>query len=221
MFNCGNSYESKYKHENFFQYNNFLYQKYIFSLFNFLSIKKGSSILDIGCGQGYFTYLFSRFGLNAFGVDLSKNGIKIANNKYKLKGCNFLVGDCLKMPFKGKFDVLFVRSCSLYNDKNFGDNSNISKYFIDYLKNGGFFIFVYNTKFYKKNDKCVKWLYHNICSVEKHFKLFENPKIFFSLRIETLIFKSFAFNKISSKINFYISKMLGVGGDIICVINKV
>jgi len=42
--------------------------------------KKGT-ILDIGCGDGLWTYLLAKKGLRATGIDISEYGIQIARNK--------------------------------------------------------------------------------------------------------------------------------------------
>lgn len=54
-------------------------------------LKKGSTVLDLGCGSGYITnYLFS-LNMNVVGIDFSKEMIKIAKKNYpKLE---FLLAD--------------------------------------------------------------------------------------------------------------------------------
>ena len=39
---------------------------------------KNAKVLDAGCGEGYYTLRMARGGREAFGFDLSKNGVKIA-----------------------------------------------------------------------------------------------------------------------------------------------
>ena len=39
---------------------------------------KGAKVLDAGCGEGYYTLRMAKDGREAFGFDLSKNGVKIA-----------------------------------------------------------------------------------------------------------------------------------------------
>lgn len=48
------------------------------NLLRILDIKKDENIFDLACGQGYFSNLFSRYGANVVGSDLSKKLIDTA-----------------------------------------------------------------------------------------------------------------------------------------------
>lgn len=48
-------------------------------------IKKGMKIFEIGCGRGYFLNLASRKGAITFGIDINKNAISFAREKFGLK----------------------------------------------------------------------------------------------------------------------------------------
>ncbi len=66
-------------------------------------VEKGDRALDIGCGNGRMFPLFKDIGADYVGVDNSINLIKIAKNKFP--GTEFVVGDCLDLPFEnGSFD---------------------------------------------------------------------------------------------------------------------
>jgi len=56
------------------------YQKKVIlpNLLRILDIKKGERILDLGCGQGFFSEEFAKLGGNVFGIDISPELIKIA-----------------------------------------------------------------------------------------------------------------------------------------------
>ena len=85
--NLVRSYDENYRHENYFRDRTWLYLPFIKALVKKAALRKGFSILDAGCGQGFFTSLFARLGLKATGVDLSVEGIKRATNKYGMCGC--------------------------------------------------------------------------------------------------------------------------------------
>ncbi len=51
------------------------------NLIRMLEIKKGESVLDLACGQGYFSRLAKDVGANVTGVDLSKDLISLAQEK--------------------------------------------------------------------------------------------------------------------------------------------
>ena len=65
-------------------------------------------ILDIGCGNGWFSvWSFSKGAKNAFAIDPIKEQIEMAkkNSKYNI---NFKVGFAEDLPFENnKFDLIF------------------------------------------------------------------------------------------------------------------
>ena len=64
------------------------------------------SILDIGCGEGYYDGFLEKLKTNyeLFGFDISKEAVRFASSKYK-KG-SFAVGSCFNMPLENEcFDL--------------------------------------------------------------------------------------------------------------------
>ena len=47
-----------------------------------LNLEPGSTVLDLGCGNGSFISLFKHVGWNLYGVDSSVTGIEIAKKTY-------------------------------------------------------------------------------------------------------------------------------------------
>ncbi len=79
--------------------------KYLSGYVNFAKkfVKKGSKVLDLGCGAGMSTYLLSK-EFNVTGADLSKPVLDYAKKSYK--GINFQVEDARDLSFKdGAFDA--------------------------------------------------------------------------------------------------------------------
>ncbi len=67
---------------------------------DFLEIlPKNSRILDIGCGNGRHIIEAKKRGLNAVGIDISKNLLKIAKRK---AGAPLVLGNALSLPFKDR-----------------------------------------------------------------------------------------------------------------------
>lgn len=65
-------------------------------------LEKGSSILDIGCGDGYGTQKLHKAGYNATGVDLSEEMISLAREQAENKPVSFFQADINDLPFEGK-----------------------------------------------------------------------------------------------------------------------
>lgn len=66
---------------------------------------KNKKILDVGCGTGRLLYLASKKGAKCFGIDYSKEAIRIAKTKYKNSNLSFQELDINK-KFSGKYDVI-------------------------------------------------------------------------------------------------------------------
>ena len=56
-----------------------------------------TSILDAGCGEGYYTHQHKTINNNVYGVDIAKEAIKKAGKKYQQ--CHFSVATLSKLPF--------------------------------------------------------------------------------------------------------------------------
>lgn len=87
-----------------------LWQEYIKK---YVVVKEGMKILDIGCGPGFFTVLFSGVGHETMGIDGSPNMIAQAVKNAKIRNANvdFQVMDCHQMPFAdNSFDLLVSRN---------------------------------------------------------------------------------------------------------------
>jgi ubiquinone/menaquinone biosynthesis C-methylase UbiE len=52
--------------------------------------KREGECLDVGCGTGFQTFLFSKLGINSTGIDISEGLIREANRKHKTKKTKIL-----------------------------------------------------------------------------------------------------------------------------------
>jgi len=78
------------------------YQKQVImpNIIRIINPKKGISIIDIACGQGYFSQTFAQNGAKVIGCDISKELIKIAkNNSIKEKEIEYFVSSSDNLPF--------------------------------------------------------------------------------------------------------------------------
>ena len=74
-------------------------------------LQPGERLLDVGCGDGFWTGLFAEAGLVATGMDLSPGGIEIARHAHP--GVEFVVGNAEELPFADEsFEIVFCRAIS-------------------------------------------------------------------------------------------------------------
>jgi len=119
------------------------YQKQVIlpNLVRVLDLKPTDKVLDIACGQGFFSHETAKVAKEVVGFDIGKTLIDLAN-KTKLKNEQFLVASADKaFPFENSsFDKEF---CVLAL-QNIKDLSNVFKEAARTLKKGGRLVFVLN-----------------------------------------------------------------------------
>ena len=211
-------YNESYKRRNYFRYPTWIYGPYISSLISFCGLKRGDSVLDIGCGQGFFSYLFSKEGMKVYGIDISEVGIRTAESLYKRLDITFAVSDVKTATFAEQFDCVFVRSCSLYNSVDFPLRAEVTENFLRHLKVGGIFIFAYNSTLSSKPS--LKWQYHSLEDIQRHFSGYPNAEFFFLNKMTTCVLRKYSFNPFVTRLNSCLTRILGVGGDLVCVLKK-
>jgi SAM-dependent methyltransferase len=89
------------------------------NLLRLMSIKKGERILDLGCGQGYFSQKFALAGASVCGVDISKELIYLAEKQKNKLPISYFVASA--EDFLGKKLGLFDKAAvvlALQNIKN-------------------------------------------------------------------------------------------------------
>jgi len=89
-------YHLLYKHRNYEEARIFIEK-----LVQFLSLKEGDRVVDIGCGKGRHAMVLADLGLKVWGMDLSENSISHAKNKVSelgIEGVDFAVHD-MREPY--------------------------------------------------------------------------------------------------------------------------
>ena len=111
-------------------------------------LQVGERLLDIPCGDGFWTSVFAEFGFDACGVDLSPGGIDEACRRYP--GIEFAVGDAEQdLPFATRsFDVVFSRGIThLHRPELFKSSSfRMARNLMGYVRPGGLLLVSYYTK---------------------------------------------------------------------------
>lgn len=149
-----------------------------------INLKK-ATVLDIGCGNGQYTYMFSKFVNKIYGIDPSDLMLKSARNNKKIFDSNnirFYKGNDLNIPFSQKFDIILY-SYSLHFSSNVMKSLNNS---YNLLKKNGILIIMEPIKTFSipklnpGNEKFNKKIYEKKLNILKktknHIKKFIKDK---------------------------------------------
>ncbi|WP_082235613.1 class I SAM-dependent methyltransferase [Halobacillus massiliensis] len=72
-------------------------------------IEKGSTVADLGCGDGYGSFKLFQTGFNVTGVDISEDMIKRAKSRLEEDKLQFVQGDLVSLPLKDdSFDAIMA-----------------------------------------------------------------------------------------------------------------
>lgn len=123
----------------------FIQYNYLKKYLNSQKELERKSVLEIACGHGFYSNLFSKYFNVVYGFDYNKNYIEIANNLFKKNNLFYYTSDLLNRNFSKnrKFDYIFMIDVYLFFfDKKYQINlyknkSNILKKIYNSLKKNG------------------------------------------------------------------------------------
>lgn len=102
-----------------YQYNAKFWKNVVPTFKSHWNLKKGDSLLDVGCGKGFMIYDFKRLikGLDVYGIDVSSYAINHSLDEVRNKVC---IADAKSLPFPDKsFDyVISINSIHNLNRKD-------------------------------------------------------------------------------------------------------
>jgi ubiquinone/menaquinone biosynthesis C-methylase UbiE len=75
-------------------------RKFRESIVDLAGVRPGETVLDVGCGRGYFMKEFLEMGKDVYGIDISDYAVS-----HPMPGCEgrIIKGDILDIPFKDNF----------------------------------------------------------------------------------------------------------------------
>ncbi len=131
------------------------------NLLRILALRRGERVLDIACGQGYFTRLFAEAGARADGADISAELVEIARKRSPEVRYHVASATDLAFAVEGEYDVASI-ILALQNiedmDEAIAEASRI-------LKTGGRFILVLNHPAFR-SPKRSSWGYDETAKVQ-------------------------------------------------------
>jgi len=169
------------------------FHRYVFAR----GLVEGLNVLDAACGEGYGTALLASTASFVTGVDLSETAIEHASARYPSDRLEFLVSDCLELPFDdSQFDCIV----SFETLEHLEDHRGLMTEFRRVLKPGGFLLIstpdkaVYTDQQQNQNEYHARELYRDEFEslLQAHFPVYRlwGHKLLFHSTIWSLEKKS-------------------------------
>lgn len=113
----------------------------------------GKKLLDLACGTGSLSKIFSDMGYNVTGLDLSDDMLAVADNKCG-GSVKFVKGNMTDFSFEEKFDFCICSLDSLNHLTDYTDLKKCFKNVCSSLDRDGIFVFDVNTIYKHKKILC-------------------------------------------------------------------
>lgn len=121
--------------------------KYIDNIIKKFGGKENGILLDLACGTGTLSEIFSGLGYDVIGIDNSPDMLSIAmNKKYQSeKNIQYVCQDMREIDLYGNVDITICALDSLNHLKNFADVKKVFERVYKFTEIAGLFIFDMNT----------------------------------------------------------------------------
>jgi ubiquinone/menaquinone biosynthesis C-methylase UbiE len=149
-------------YDDFYNKKDFIHFKqdrtYVQLLCSFLPDPTNSSVLDVGCGRGYWSKLFHECGVGeVVGIDISYVGLNIA--RQESPAVKFILANANHLQFEDKtFDMVFCQGLSEFNTYDLSKTRNVVEELLRCLKDNGLFILAVSTNLSGKKRN--GWIHH-------------------------------------------------------------
>lgn len=123
-------------------------------ILNNTSLKSSSKVLDMACGTGRHSILFTRKGYDVAAVDLSWNMLSAARKKAESENLQikFIQSDLRNFTYSSKFDLIVNLFTSFGYFESDSENFRILKTAYDHLNSEGYFVLdFFNKDFIEQN----------------------------------------------------------------------
>lgn len=113
--------------------------------------KSGATLLDVGCGTGFFTKAFSNLNIKSTGLDYSEVALQKAKDLFQ--NVPFIQMNGFEPHLDSQFDIIFCRGFSGFNTHDLGFVSGWVNRYLPYLSENGYFILGYSSDFTGKEKQ--------------------------------------------------------------------
>lgn len=127
-----------------------------------------SSVLDVGCGRGYWSKLIkeNRVG-RVVGIDISRIGLEMAREA--IPDIEFALADATRLPYADQsFDMIFCQGLSIFSIDDLSTVKTTGLELLRCLKDDGIFVFAYATNLSGKMKS--SWFHHRQSAVVDYFR---------------------------------------------------
>lgn len=69
-------------------------------------VNRKKSVLDLGCSDGYGSFLIAKKSKETIALDVDENTIESARKKYNMANLKFVLGSALSLKWNNKFDIV-------------------------------------------------------------------------------------------------------------------
>lgn len=180
---------------------------------------RGVRLLDLGCGTGWYSYLFALQGVHICGVDLSEVGVRRAKNR-NASG-SFLVGDGFALPFSiGAFNAVFLSGFSPFNAPDLSTLTELGYSVFSLLKPGGLLFFHKTTNLSGSGGSRMN---HTMHTFEQYFLELEVGPILGCFAVSPVswgLTGSWALSPAATKMTRFITKLTGIPLRVLIVVRK-
>lgn len=101
-------------------------------------VKEGSSLIELGCGNGRDSFLFSDHNIDVMAVDQCENEISLLIEKNKFSNLKFICGDFTKLNGLGFFGNVYSRF-TLHSITE-QEEDDVIKWAYEHINSGGHFL---------------------------------------------------------------------------------
>ncbi len=208
-------YDGMYQRAEFFHYRPWMYRPFVRALVEKAGVGRKATVLDAGCGQGFFSALLADAGCKVTGIDLSPQGIASSAIAYGDK-CAFEVGDAFALNER-RYDCIFVRAASPYNAPGMSDRNPTDK-LLSCLRPNGVLIWCYPNRF-RRQGPGASWLHHTWDEAKRHWAAYPGAQLYFTLRAETIPLGRFGLCTPVTFLARVASKLFGIGGELVAIVH--